>query len=121
LQQDLGQSQLEHETVVKTGAELARERFDAGCLVVVDRETNTYIAISEKSTVVDRLTGTALPSNVPICDYLGNTAQTDADGRLVNFAFLGDREVVQAHIQGTGVMLAGAVTPPTGQHIGGDE
>lgn len=121
LQQDLGQSQMEHETVVKTGAELARERFEAGCLVVVQRETNTYVAISEGSRVVDRLTGNALPPNVPVCDYLGNTAQTDSDGRVVNFAFLGDRDVVSAHIEGSGVMLAGADTDalPTGQHLGG--
>jgi hypothetical protein len=119
LQQDLGQSQLEH-GVVGDAAELARERFEAGCLVVVQRETNTYVAISEGSRVVDRLTGNALPPNVPICDYLGNTAQTDADGRLINFAFLGDREIVQAHIQGSGVMLAGASTDdlPAGQHLG---
>jgi hypothetical protein len=123
LQQDLGQSQLEHSEVVENAAELARQRFEAGCLVIVDLETNTYVAITEGSKVVDRLNRRALPANVPVCDYLGGTAQTDSNGVLINYAFLGDREIVQAHIQGSGVMLAGADTDalPTGQHLGGDE
>ena len=120
LQQDLGQSQLEHSEVVENAAELARQRFEAGCLVIVDLETNTYVAITEGSRVVDRLNRRALPPNVPVCDYLGGTAQTDSNGRLINYAFLGDRELVQSHIEGSGVMLAGADTDdiPTGQHLG---
>lgn len=123
LQRGLAQSQLEDQ-VTSEAAELARSRFEAGCLLIVDLETSTYVAITEGSRVVDRLNRRALPPNVRVCDYLGGTGITDQNGVITNYAFLGDAVAVReftAHANENRMLAGVDFTPEPAQFLGGQQ
>lgn len=53
-------------------APIAQERFEAGCLLVADRETNQYVSLANGS-VSDPVTGLTLIDGSVVCDFYGMT------------------------------------------------
>lgn len=121
-QQGLAQSEMDNEVLANAKA-IALERLEAGCLLIVDLDTSTFVSITEGARMVDPVTLRPLPPNVPVCDYLGGTSITDKDGVLINYAFLGDAELMDAHVSKANGRRAfvGAAVPPVDevQQIGG--
>ena len=83
-------------------AEIARQRFEAGCVPVVSQDQQTYVSLVEGQPVVDSATGIPLPVGTLVCDAHGNTGvmvATDGGGPVVGLvAFVGDRALVEARL-----------------------
>ncbi|MBF2088486.1 MAG: hypothetical protein IGR90_06210 [Synechococcales cyanobacterium K32_A2020_035] len=121
-QQGLAQSEMDNE-VLANAKEIALARVESGCLVIVDLEENTFVAITEGARMVDPVSRNPLPPNIPVCDWVGGTAITTEGGVLINYAFLGDPDLIAAHVEKSNGRRAfvGAAVPPVDevQQIGG--
>lgn len=108
LQRELEASEFEAQLRAQATA-LANSRYENGCLALVDAQTSIFIPITQNAIVVDRLNGNPLPPNVDVCDHVGGTGTTDADGRVINYAFTGDASIVRQFLDTSegNLMLAG--------------
>lgn len=82
--------------------EIARHRFEHGCIPVVAPDLENYASLVDGQPVVDRTTGVPLPIGTVVCDAHGNTGVMvpDQSGSPVvgAMAYTGDRAVVQARL-----------------------
>lgn len=81
----------EESRLTQGNKELAESRYKDGCLFVT--QDGVFVALSEDASVVDRKTGSSLPTLTIVCDIYGHTAQMK-DGVLINFAWTGNVEVI---------------------------
>ncbi|MEM7578291.1 MAG: hypothetical protein AAF316_00305 [Cyanobacteria bacterium P01_A01_bin.80] len=99
LERRILQRQLDSE---KEKAIIAEQRYKS-CLPVVGENfkngTHYFAGIQEGSLIQDRITGNTLPSGTIICDGFGNTASINSDGKATNFAYTGDRDVIQKRLK----------------------
>lgn len=120
-QQGLAQSEMDNE-VLANAKEIALARVESGCLLIVDLDTSTFVAITEGARMVDPVSRNPLPPNVPVCDWVGGTAITDKDGVLINYAFLGDPDLIAEHVSksnGRRAFVGAAVPPVEAIEMGG--
>jgi hypothetical protein len=91
---------------VKLQAEVAEERYKAGCLILADKD-GRFINLQQGQTVVDPVKGTPLAKYTVVCDASGNTGvllprDFDGDGRkttvAADIAFTGNRSIVEKAI-----------------------
>lgn len=78
-------------------ADIARQRYETGCLVILDRtDKNQYASIVEGKPVKDR-SDSLIPQNTIVCDGYGNTAIISLVKGLpvaTQVAFTGDRTAI---------------------------
>jgi hypothetical protein len=82
-------------------AEIASNRYKAGCVMVVAMKSPTeYTTLSEGQPVLDRVRKKPLPAGTVVCDANGNTGilESGPDGTPVvgSMAFTGNLTVVEA-------------------------
>ncbi|MEP0840815.1 hypothetical protein [Coleofasciculus sp. FACHB-64] len=86
---------------IQMQAEIANERYQTGCVLVVSKQDpTTFTSLSEGQPVIDSKRQTPLPTGTVVCDANGNTGKIipGSDGTPVvgEMAFTGNREVVEA-------------------------
>jgi hypothetical protein len=98
---DYSRLMLEQEAVLAT-AEIANQRYSAGCQPVVDWEQIHYVSLIENEVVLDPITKFPIPAGTVVCDANGNTAiiRNNAEGWPVaqSFAFTGDQGIVRRRL-----------------------
>lgn len=85
----------------KTKAEVAKARYQSGCVMVVaSKDPQSFTSLSEGQPVIDSARKVPLPAGVVVCDALGMTGEIvpDESGRPVvgRMAFTGDQQVINA-------------------------
>ncbi len=82
-------------------SEIAIERYQAGCVLVVTKEDpNTFTSLSEGQPVIDSKRETPLPAGTIVCDANGNTGKivkSDRGEEVVGeMAFTGNAQIVSS-------------------------
>jgi hypothetical protein len=81
--------------IQKVGAVTANERYENGCLPVVNLGGNTPVNLAQGMTVTDPKTKASLPPGTIVCDGNGNTGIISADDHTVqSIAWTGDRKII---------------------------
>ena len=81
-------------------AEIAEQRYQEGCLVVVAQsDPAAFTSLTEGQPVLDRIRKTPLPLGTLVCDAYGNTGKIvpDSQGNPVvgELAFTGNKELAR--------------------------
>lgn len=102
---DMTELQLSQQEAEQKAA-VAIERYQNGCLPVVDNTQTQYVSLQLNQPVIDSVTYQPLPAGTVVCDAHGNTGvMTDDDNDpntppvVQKLAFTGDKAAVDARIR----------------------